>query len=62
MQRARNQQYFENMDRTLQQGLESLANRCQNRIGEVQALSPVRAAMMSVQLSRIAERNCDLPR
>jgi hypothetical protein len=62
VQRARNQQYFENMDRTLQQGLESLANRSQNRIQEVQALSPVRAAMMTVQLSRIAERNCDLPR
>lgn len=62
VQRARNQQYFENMDRSLQQGLESLANRGQNRIQEVQALSPVRAAMMTVQLSRIAERNCDLPR
>jgi hypothetical protein len=62
VQRARNQQYFENMDRTLQQGLESLANHSQNRIQEVQALSPVRASMMTVQLSRIAERNCDLPR
>jgi hypothetical protein len=62
VQRARQQQYFENMDRGLQQNLESTANRSQTRIQEVQALSPVRAAMMTVQLSRIAERNCDLPR
>jgi len=57
-QSAKNAQYYENMDRALRQQLEITANRMQTRIQEVQILSPVRAALMSVQASRIGNRPC----
>ncbi len=60
-QRARNANYFENMGRTLRQGLESLTNRMQEHIQEVRVLSPARAAMMSAQATRILDRTCELP-
>lgn len=60
-QRARNSNYFENMDRTLRQGLSATTNRMQERMQEVQVLSPVRAAMMSAQATRILDRTCELP-
>jgi hypothetical protein len=60
-QRARNANYFENMGRTLQQGLESLTNRMQEHIQEVRVLSPARAAMMTAQATRIMDRTCELP-
>ncbi|HWN74995.1 MAG TPA: hypothetical protein VNO13_04575 [Candidatus Udaeobacter sp.] len=60
-QRARNANYFENMGRTLRQGLESLTNRMQEHIQEVRVLSPARAAMMTAQATRILDRTCELP-
>jgi hypothetical protein len=60
-QRARNAKYFEDMDRALRQGMQNTLSRMQDRIGEVEVLSPVRAAMMSVQAQRIFERDCDPP-
>jgi hypothetical protein len=60
-QRARNAHYFENMGRTLRQGLESLTNRMQEHIEEVRVLSPARAAMMNAQATRIMNRACELP-
>ena len=60
-QRARNANYFENMGRTLRQGLESLMNRMQEHIREVRVLSPARAAMMTAQATRILDRTCELP-
>jgi len=61
VQRARNANYFENMDRTLKQGLQSTMNRMQEHMKEVQVLSPVRAAMMSAQTTRIFDRTCEFP-
>jgi len=61
VQRSKNAQYFDNMERTLRQGIQATMNRMQERINEVQVLSPVRAAMMYVQGSRIFERTCDPP-
>ena len=61
VQRARNANYFENMGRTLRQGLESLMNRMQEHIREVRVLSPARAAMMTAQATRILDRTCELP-
>lgn len=61
VQRSKNAQYFENMERILRQGLETTRNRIQGRIEEVQALSAARAAMMYVQATRIFERGCDSP-
>lgn len=58
-QRARNAKYFQDMDRALRQGIENTLSRMQDRIREVEVLSPVRAAMMSVQAQRIFERDCD---
>ncbi|HTB93881.1 MAG TPA: hypothetical protein VK728_13690 [Candidatus Sulfotelmatobacter sp.] len=60
-QQARNANYFENMGRTLRQGLESLTNRMQEHIQEVRLLSPARAAMMNAQATRILVRTCELP-
>jgi hypothetical protein len=60
-QRARNANYFENMGRTLRQGVESLTNRMQEHIQEVRVLSPVRAAMMAAQATRILDRTCEFP-
>lgn len=60
-QRARDANYFENMGRTLRQGLESLMNRMQQRVEEVRVLSPARAAMMSAQATRILDRTCEFP-
>jgi len=60
-QRARNAKYFEDMDRALRQGMQNTLSRMQDRIREVEVLSPVRAAMMSVQAQRIFERDCDPP-
>jgi hypothetical protein len=60
-QRARNANYFENMGRTLRQGLESLTNRMQEHIQEVRVLSPARAAMMNAQATRILDRTCEFP-
>ena len=59
-QRARNAKYFEDMDRALRQGMQNTLSRMQDRIREAEVLSPVRAAMMSVQAQRIFERDCDL--
>lgn len=58
MQRAKNAQYFENMDRALRQQLDSTANRMQNHTEEVQLISHVRAALMAVQANRIVSRPC----
>jgi len=60
-QRARNAAYFENMGRTLRQGLDSLMNRMQQHIQEVRVLSPARAAMMTAQATRILDRTCEFP-
>jgi hypothetical protein len=60
-QRARNAKYFEDMDRALRQGIQNTLGRMQDRIREVEVLSPVRAAMMSVEGQRIFERECDPP-
>ena len=59
VQRAQAEQYFQNMDRVLRQGLETITNRMNNSIREVNELSPVRATMMNVQASRILDRECD---
>jgi len=61
VQRSRNAEYFENMGRTLRQGLEAAMNRMQQHIQEVQVLSPVRAALMYVQGTRIFDRTCEMP-
>ncbi len=61
VQRARNDKYFQDMDRTLRQSLQSLANQRNTRIQDVNALAPVRAAMMNVQASRILDRECEFP-
>lgn len=61
MQRARAEEYFQNMDRVLRQGLDSLINRMNTRIQEAQSLAPVRAAMMNAQASRILQRDCEFP-
>ncbi|HET6931916.1 MAG TPA: hypothetical protein VFI45_16440, partial [Candidatus Acidoferrum sp.] len=61
VQRARNNDYFENMGRTLRQGIETTMNRMEQHTNEVQVLSPVRAAMMSAQAARILNRTCELP-
>jgi len=61
MQRARAEEYFQNMDRVLRQGLDSLIHRMNTRMQEVQALAPVRAAMMNAQASRILQRDCEFP-
>jgi hypothetical protein len=58
VQTARNAQYFENMDRALRQQMESTANRMQGHIQEVEVLSKVRAALMTVQANRVANRPC----
>jgi hypothetical protein len=60
-QRAQSEQYFQNMNRTLQQNLQSLANRMSAHTNEVGVLSPVRAAMMYVQGNRILHRECQFP-
>ena len=62
VQYARNAQYYENMDRTLRQGLEAISNRIRDHIQEVQELSPVRAGLMVVQAARISERPCEMPK
>ena len=59
VQRSKNAQYFDNMERTLHQGIQATMNRMQDRIKDVEVLSPVRAAMMYVQGTRIFERTCD---
>ena len=59
VQRSRNSEYFEYTQRNLQASIEGTMNRMQQRIQEVQVLSPVRAAMMYVQADRIFERDCD---
>jgi hypothetical protein len=58
---SKNAQYFENMDRTLRQGLQTTMNHMQDHLREVQTLSPVRAALMYVQGERIFSRNCEFP-
>jgi hypothetical protein len=60
-QRARNSEYFQNMDRALRQNLQTTMNRMQEHMKEVQVLSPVRAGMMHAQATRIFERTCDSP-
>ena len=60
-QRARDNNYFENMGRTLRQGIEATMNRMEQHTNEVRVLSPVRAAMMSAQAARILNRTCELP-
>lgn len=61
VQRAQAERYFQEMDRTLRQGLDSVAGGMNNRIREVNELSPVRAAMMHVEASRILDRECEYP-
>jgi hypothetical protein len=61
VQRAKANQYFENMDHVLRQNLDSVTNRMTARTNEVGALSPVRAAMMYVQGNRILQRECEGP-
>jgi hypothetical protein len=61
VQQAQNQAYFENMDKSLRAGMETTVNRMQDRIKEVQVLSPVRAALMYVQANHIFDRTCDAP-
>ena len=61
VQRARAEQYYESMEHSLQQNLQSVAGRMNSKIQSVSELSPVRAALMSVQASRILGRECELP-
>jgi hypothetical protein len=61
VQQAQNQTYFENMDKSLRAVMEATVNRMQDRIKEVQVLSPVRAALMYVQANHIFDRTCDAP-
>ncbi len=61
VERARNAQYFESMGITLRQGLEATVNRMENRMKEVGALSPARAAMMNVEANRVFNRTCAQP-
>ena len=61
VERARNEQYFENMGNKLRQGLQSTVNRMENRMKEVGAISPARAAMMNVEANRIFDRTCAQP-
>lgn len=61
VQRAQNQTYFENMDKSLRSAMQTTVNRMQDRIKEVQVLSPVRAALMYVQANHIFDRTCDAP-
>lgn len=61
LQRAKADQYFESMDNVLQQKLQTLANQMTRHTNEVGALSPVRAAMMYVQGTRILNRTCQFP-
>jgi len=61
VQRAQNQKYFEDMDKTLRSSMEATANRMQERIKEVAVLSPVRAGLMYVQANRIFDRTCGDP-
>ena len=61
VQRAKADQYFQNMDKTLQQGLQSLASQMTRHTNEVGELSPVRGAMMYVQGERILQRTCQFP-
>jgi ABC-type uncharacterized transport system involved in gliding motility auxiliary subunit len=57
--RAKADQYFENMDRTLRQNLQSTFSRMQSHVQDVSALYPVRAALMYVQANRIIDRSCE---
>ncbi len=61
LQRAKADQYFQNMDKTLQQGLQNLAAQMTRHTNEVGELSPVRGAMMHVQGERILQRTCQFP-
>ncbi len=61
VQRAKTDQYFQNMDKTLQQGLQNLASQMTRHTNEVGELSPVRGAMMYVQGNRILQRTCQFP-
>jgi len=59
--RARANQYFENMDRTLRQSLQTAVNGVQSHVQDVYSLEPVRAAMMASQVDRIVDHACELP-
>jgi hypothetical protein len=61
VQRARAEQYYENMEHSLQQSLQAVTGRMNSTIESVSELSPVRAALMRVQASRILGRECELP-
>jgi hypothetical protein len=62
VERARQEQYFASMGQALRQAHDATEGRIENRISEVNALFPVRGAMMQVQAGRIANLDCeDLP-
>jgi hypothetical protein len=61
MQRARAEQYFQDMEHALRQSIQAVAGRMNAMIQQVNTLSPMRAALMSVQQSRILSRECELP-
>jgi hypothetical protein len=61
VQRARAEQYYESMEHSLRQSLQAVAGRINSKIQSVSELSPVRAALMNVQQSRIFSRECELP-
>jgi hypothetical protein len=53
VERARRQEYAENMGRTLAQGISNATARMNQHINDVRGLDPVRAAMMEVLESRL---------
>lgn len=61
VQRARAEQYYESMEHSLRQSLQAVAGRMNSKTQSVSELSPVRAALMNVQQSRILSRECELP-
>jgi hypothetical protein len=58
MQRAQREQYFKSWAESLRMDLDSASRSVNGRIQEVNALFPVRAAMMQVQASRIGNLSC----
>jgi hypothetical protein len=53
VERARRQEYAENMGRTIAQGISNATTRMNQHMNDVRTLDPVRAAMMEVLESRL---------
>jgi hypothetical protein len=58
VERARQQQSSQEMERSLQQSLGAAVGQARGHIQELSDLFPVRAAMMQVQLSRLENLSC----